>query len=1147
MTPILCDTPFWNRTLLWDGVWPQFTLCFQETVLVWVPCGWLVFASVYYISVLVVYYPVKPLVHSKQFVSKLVLYSLFFALAVGDLVLQVEECDKNDIVPMASILAPALMACILVLACILTIMEQVRGFITSGVLFVFWILRLVLDIVPLYTFTILGHGSTGAKAGLFYLRFVVTFLIVFVHCFAEKSQIPEGSTKAPCPETQASFLSRLTFWWANQLLLQGYKSPLTEHSMTDLNPREKSCNVVPRFLKRWTTELDQARERRLQSSSAEDVNLNDNTAAHPEKDTPAPATAHRRESLRRTSIVRLPPAVIMDDDTDTRALSKVRRPSLVPKTKEAQGPQASLRKILLRTFGGQLLSCQIWKVFYDALLLANPLVLGELVKFIETHDRYAWKGYVYSLVLFLFMQLQSLFFHQLFHCSTSISIHIRTSLISAIFRKSLTMSNESRKSSTVGEVVNLMSVDVENVQKMIPLLWTVWSCPLQITVALYLLYKTVGVAMVAGLGVMIVVFPFNGFIMTKLNSLMNNILLQKDQKMKLINEVLNGMKILKLYAWEQSFLQQINDVRRKELTILVRYSLWSACMMICWSITPYTVSLFTFLTYIFTVERHFLNPRVAFVSISLFAILRFAISIAPVALTNIIQAVISLRRINAFLTCSDLDPDCVQRADSTGKSEYAITVKILSVTEYAITVKNGVFKWTVDGPPSLRLNLQIKAGSLVAVVGRVGSGKSSLISALIGDMHKAAGQVAIEGSMAYVPQQAWIQNNTVRNNILFGEPMNQELYVNCLSACALKSDLEVLAAGDLTEIGERGINLSGGQKQRISLARAMYSKSDVFLLDDPMSAVDSNVGKHIFEKIIGKKGWLARKTRVLVTNAVQWLPQVDQVIVIRHGMVSEMGTYEQLLSHKGPFAVFLNTHLLETGKAQADPAVQEMTERVRAISVTDESSLSESSNSSTVRYEEDTSDPKEEAEEQLESDIDGILIEEETVETGRVKLEVYKEYARDLGIPYVVVILLQYCLYQTASVLSNAFLSKWTDNKDLADLTKLPGNSSARRDLNNYYLGLYGGIGAVQSTSDRFFPSVPPMTHLSRDGTEACAAVNVNRRESPAEVRTEGEGRSATGAEGITDGNYLQRQPSDLPAEHQSATRYDDSPVSLQV
>lgn len=232
-----------------------------------------------------------------------------------------------------------------------------------------------------------------------------------------------------------------------------------------------------------------------------------------------------------------------------------------------------------------------------------------------------------------------------------------------------------------------------------------------------------------------------------------------------------------------------------------------------------------------------------------------------------------------------------------------------------IIIENGSFNWGEDTILK-EINIRFEKGRLSAVVGSVGSGKSSLVSALLGEMNKTSGRVNTIGSIAYVSQQAWIQNATLRDNIIFGKPFDKDLYAKIIEACALKPDFDMLPAGDQTEIGEKGINLSGGQKQRVSLARAVYSNAEIYFMDDPLSAVDSHVGKHIFENVLGPQGLLKNKTRVLVTHGITYLKNVDKIVVLKEGAVSEVGTYQELLDKKGAFADFLIQHVTEVAEQE---------------------------------------------------------------------------------------------------------------------------------------------------------------------------------------------------------------------------------------
>jgi ATP-binding cassette, subfamily C (CFTR/MRP), member 1 len=242
----------------------------------------------------------------------------------------------------------------------------------------------------------------------------------------------------------------------------------------------------------------------------------------------------------------------------------------------------------------------------------------------------------------------------------------------------------------------------------------------------------------------------------------------------------------------------------------------------------------------------------------------------------IMQAWVSVKRINKFMNAEEIDPNNVTQNPS----------------EDSLKIRNGTFTWGGETTTLRNINLRVKQGSLTALVGVVGCGKTSVISAFLGEMEKITGDVNVDGKIAYVPQQAWIQNASLQNNILFGKPLNKELYDKVIEVCALKQDLDMLPGGDQTEIGEKGINLSGGQKQRVSLARAVYSGADVFIFDDPLSAVDSHVGKHIFDNVFGENGFLKDKTRLLVTHAVVYLPKVDEIYVMVNGEITESGSYK---------------------------------------------------------------------------------------------------------------------------------------------------------------------------------------------------------------------------------------------------------------
>ncbi|CAK9253360.1 unnamed protein product, partial [Sphagnum jensenii] len=326
------------------------------------------------------------------------------------------------------------------------------------------------------------------------------------------------------------------------------------------------------------------------------------------------------------------------------------------------------------------------------------------------------------------------------------------------------------------------------------------------------------------------------------------------------------------------------------------------------------VGLFSFATYVLISSDNILNANKAFVSLSLFNIMRLPLGFLPLLLSTGATFLVSLRRIDKYLNADEIDENAISHNENVN---------------YSIVVENATFSWTKNLTPTLKnISFEIKKKKLVAIVGRVGDGKSSILSALLGDMEKLKGSVNINGKVAYVPQHAWIQNSTLRQNIIFTNQFNENYYKKVIESCALEPDLKILAAGDMSEIGEKGINLSGGQKQRVSLARAIYSDADIYLLDDPLSAVDTHVGRHLFENAIGPNGVLKDKTRILVTHRVSLLPHVDQIIVLKDGSISESGTFEELIASKGDFAEFVAEYLMKQSDNDIDKEDMELMKEI---------------------------------------------------------------------------------------------------------------------------------------------------------------------------------------------------------------------------
>uniref|UniRef100_A0A8C0LE46 Multidrug resistance-associated protein 1 n=1 Tax=Canis lupus dingo TaxID=286419 RepID=A0A8C0LE46_CANLU len=706
---------------------------------------------------------------------------------------------------------------------------------------------------------------------------------------------------------------------------------------------------------------------------------------------------------------------------------------LIVKTPQKER-EPSLFKVLYKTFGPYFLMSFLFKALHDLMMFAGPEILKLLINFVNDKKAPDWQGYLYTALLFICACLQTLVLHQYFHICFVSGMRIKTAVIGAVYRKALVITNSARKSSTVGEIVNLMSVDAQRFMDLATYINMIWSAPLQVILALYLLWLNLGPSVLAGVAVMILMVPLNAVMAMKTKTYQVAHMKSKDNRIKLMNEILNGIKVLKLYAWELAFKDKVLAIRQEELKVLKKSAYLAAVGTFTWVCTPFLVALSTFAVYVTVDKNNILDAQKAFVSLALFNILRFPLNILPMVISSIVQASVSLKRLRIFLSHEELEPDSIERRP----------------------VKDGVCVLSSPVPPLCSITFSIPEGSLVAVVGQVGCGKSSLLSALLAEMDKVEGHVAIKGSVAYVPQQAWIQNDSLRENILFGRQLQERYYKAVIEACALLPDLEILPSGDRTEIGEKGVNLSGGQKQRVSLARAVYCDSDIYLFDDPLSAVDAHVGKHIFENVIGPKGMLKNKTRLLVTHSISYLPQVDVIIVMTGGKISEMGSYQELLARDGAFAEFLRTYA-SGDQEQADLAhcwgclPAQGFHLVDAVCLGFPRQLSNSSSYSgdVSRHHTSTAELQKAGPKNEDA---WKLVEADKAQTGQVKLSVYWDYMKAIGLFISFLSIFLFLCNHVASLVSNYWLSLWTDDPIV----------NGTQEHTKIRLSVYGALGISQ-------------------------------------------------------------------------------------
>uniref|UniRef100_A0A8C9U6D6 ABC-type glutathione-S-conjugate transporter n=1 Tax=Scleropages formosus TaxID=113540 RepID=A0A8C9U6D6_SCLFO len=798
------------------------------------------------------------------------------------------------------------------------------------------------------------------------------------------------SLQNPCPIQDASFLSKILFWWFSGLVVKGYRKPLQAEDLWSLREEDTSQKIISDLEQEWTAECN-----RIQLAG---VALGSRLADQAQ---------------------------------------------LLRKLHKEQSSGFCLLRTLARNFGPYFLTGTLCLVIHDAFMFSIPQVLSLLLGFMRDEDTPLWKGYFYASLMFLLSCLQSLFNHQYMYTCFTVGMRVKTAVMGLVYRKSLIISSAARKTCTVGEIVNLVSADTQKLMDFVVYFNAVWLAPIEITLCLFFLWQHLGPSALAGIATVILIFPLNGFIAKKRSKLQEVQMKFMDGRIKLMNEILNGIKILKFYAWEKAFLEQVLGYRQKELKALKKSQILYSISVASFNSSSFLIAFAMFGVYVLIDDKNVLDAQKVFVSMALINILKTPLSQLPFAISTTMQ---------------------VQQTVQNNLYKYVNAVPFLgpSVLPDAdnVTIENGTFSWSTEAPPCLKkINLQVARGSLVAVVGHVGSGKSSLLSAVLGETEKRSGRVSVKGSVAYVPQQAWIQNAALQDNIMFGREKKLSWYQRVLEACALLPDLEILPAGDATEIGEKGLNLSGGQKQRVSLARAVYRNADIYLLDDPLSAVDAHVGQHIFDKVIGPKGMLRDKTRVLVTHGMSFLPQADLILVLVDGEITEMGSYSELMSRHGAFADFIRA-FASTERKEASVQRGKKTESYsitlairEAPSGLENPFVPHSGDMGNTSLQ--TMEPIPDVEQdQVPEDV-GKLTEVDRARTGRVKLEMYMEYFKTIGLALILPIIFLYAFQQAASLAYNYWLSMWADDP-------IVNGTQIDTDMK---LGIYGALGFAQGVA----------------------------------------------------------------------------------
>ncbi|XP_033648066.1 ATP-binding cassette sub-family C member 9-like [Asterias rubens] len=932
--------------------------------------------------------------------------------------------------------------------------------IMSPLLFLYWLSSLGHEIFRVLSLeyqnqddvNIVLFDLTVIKIVIYFFLMIIELNVIrteFCCCCQQPKHFPSDLRRDEMKymHYNVSFFSSLTFWWANWLLTLGYKKHL---ELSDLG-------VPP---KRHEAKFNHERFRKA-----------------------------FKEEMKKTNIT---------------------------------GGEVSLPKIYVKVYGRRLFCAAILKLVGEMIAFINPLAIGALTSYVTTlkypnegppevnpkhhvtMEEFFKNGFVLVVVMFLASVVNFICLQTHFYIAIIEGLNVRAAIQAMVYEKSLRLSTVATTGGTMdmGQITNHMSVDPTAIYFMFQMVNNLWAVPIQLAVNLALLYYQMGYSALIGASLFILMSPVQLKIASFIGRQQKNLLKCSDERLKKTNELLQGIKLLKLYAWEGLYCKAIEIIRAKELNFLLKINI-GFISTVCLTLSmPVLVTIVGYGTYT-ALTGDPLTPAVTFSSLALFNALLVPLMNLPMSLLYFINGYVSTKRVQKFLAAPEVEkhgselsreqngarrdqaesvgfrkPDSETFTDSSSESSDEIdtveTSKLMkknggndvskgaSILRYgstctgrevqnesttrlkhgvSIKISNGCFLWDPESSHAVLsdINVEIPEGKLTILTGQVGSGKSSFISAILGEMTTITGMVQVRdrNQIAFAAQKPWLLNTSLQENILFSQPVESRKYKRVIDACALRPDIDILPAGDQTEIGEKGINLSGGQKQRISVARTMYSDRDVIILDDPLSALDVHVGRHLFEEGIMKLLVSHRQTVILVTHQLQYLNRADLIIEMKDGRIAAQGTLDDIIA--------------------ADPDMYSEYNKAVELASESEAELEQSGYESESVKEERLRLQQQVKTAILKKDGDksrasGTLMEKEEMERGSVSYSVYLYYAINAGwLTFILGVILA-AVNSGFLIGTNFWLSAWSE----AGLR----NQTDNDELFAQYFGVYVGLNA---------------------------------------------------------------------------------------
>ncbi|XP_041636480.1 ATP-binding cassette sub-family C member 9 isoform X2 [Cheilinus undulatus] len=758
------------------------------------------------------------------------------------------------------------------------------------------------------------------------------------------------------------------------------------------------------------------------------------------------------------------------------------------RTAEDPDRSPSIWRSMYRAFGRPILLSSTFRYLADLLGFAGPLCISGIVQYMEAEknrtssdERHLGVYFmsssellqntsVLAVLLFLALILQRTFLQASYYVTIETGINLRGALLAMIYNKILRLStsNMSMGEMTLGQINNLVAIETNQLMWFLFLCPNLWAMPVQIVMGVILLYYLLGCSALVGASVIVLLAPVQYLIATKLADTQKSTLEHSTDRLKKTTEILKGIKLLKLYAWENIFCDSVEETRGKELTSLRTFAFYTSMSIFMNAAIPIAAVLATFVVHDFINLRR-PSPAEAFAALALFHILVTPLFLLSTVVRFAVKALVSVQKLSEFLQSDEIGDDSWRNGDmcvsmEAGKKHLGGTKAInrkkpmryqmdnyeqpirrpmrpTETEDVAVKVSNGFFTWGSNLSTLSDINIRIPTGQLTMIVGQVGCGKSSLLLAMLGEMQTIDGRVhwsnKNRNSVAYATQKSWLLNATVEENITFGSPFNKQRYKAVIDACSLQPDIDLLPFGDQTEIGERGINLSGGQRQRICVARALYQNTNIVFLDDPFSALDIHLSDHLMQEGILKFLQDDKRTVVLVTHKLQYLIHADWIIAMKDGSVLREGTLKDIQTH--------DVELYDHWKTLMNRQDQELEKDIQQDSQTmmERKTLRRAFYSREAKNQIDDEDEEEEEEEEEDDNMSTT-----TSRRSKIPWKVCWCYLSSGGFFMVFLMISSKLLKHSVIVAIDYWLAQWTSDKNYTSMS----NITSEGESNNHYL-----------------------------------------------------------------------------------------------